>query len=315
MRGSQDGAPSTSITVLENAQSQPIDADEYQTRLDMGALGQNHLRTDFAQDSAPVIAASGSSLNSPAARTVVGGFLGLLVGIGLALFAERLDRRLRTRDEIEEAFGLPVLAEVPKLSRADLADDALVSFTTPMSRVAEAFRAVRPDDPVIVQLRTLARTEDDLKRDLGRLSNRLREQVYRVAPGLARVSPAADEPWFWSLVVSVLLFSLPTTIASVGSTLFGSGTTTDLTFAYSQGPSAPPLAPLVPILKIIGFIAVIRGLFVLRAVGVHGSNPQARITGPRGATLVGAGVLLVHMKNVLTLFANTTGLNLGVGLF
>jgi Mrp family chromosome partitioning ATPase/capsular polysaccharide biosynthesis protein len=138
-----DGAPSTSITVLENAQSQPIDADEYQTRLDMGALGQNHLRTDFAQDSAPVIAASGSSLNSPAARTVVGGFLGLLVGIGLALFAERLDRRLRTRDEIEEAFGLPVLAEVPKLSRADLADDALVSFTTPMSRVAEAFRAVR----------------------------------------------------------------------------------------------------------------------------------------------------------------------------
>jgi capsular exopolysaccharide synthesis family protein len=73
----------------------------------------------------------------------VGGFLGLLIGIGLALFAERMDRRLRTRDEVEEAFGLPVLAEVPKLSRADVADDALVAFTAPMSRVAEAFRAVR----------------------------------------------------------------------------------------------------------------------------------------------------------------------------
>ncbi len=138
-----DGQPTTSLLVLENAQSQPIDSDEYQTRLDLGALGDNHLRTDFNEEGPPIIAASGSSLNSPAARTVVGGFLGLLIGIGLALFAERLDRRLRTRDEVEEAFGLPVLAEVPRLTRADVADDALVSFTAPMSRVAEAFRAVR----------------------------------------------------------------------------------------------------------------------------------------------------------------------------
>lgn len=64
----------------------------------------------------------------------------------------------------------------------------------------QAFRPVRPDDPRVVQLRTLARTEDDLKRDLGRLSNRLREQIYRIAPTVARLAPAADEPWFWSLV-------------------------------------------------------------------------------------------------------------------
>jgi transposase len=65
---------------------------------------------------------------------------------------------------------------------------------------ARAFQRVRASDPLIVQLRTLARTEDDLKCDLARVSNRLREQVYRVAPALGRLSPAADEPWFWTLV-------------------------------------------------------------------------------------------------------------------
>lgn len=63
-----------------------------------------------------------------------------------------------------------------------------------------AFRRVAADDPILVQLRTLARTEADLKTDLGRLSNRLREQVYRLAPEVARLSPAADEPWFWTLL-------------------------------------------------------------------------------------------------------------------
>lgn len=137
------GPPNTSLTVLESAQSQPIDASEYQTRLDMGALGQNHLRTGFNEEGAPAVAATGSSLDSATSRMVVGGFLGLLAGVGLALFMDRLDRRVRTRDEVEETYGLPVLAEVPRLSRADLSDDALVAYTAPLSRVAEAFRAVR----------------------------------------------------------------------------------------------------------------------------------------------------------------------------
>jgi transposase len=64
----------------------------------------------------------------------------------------------------------------------------------------QAFRRVAAEDPVVVQLRTLARTEADLKEDLGRLSNRLREQVYRVTPEVARLAPAADEAWFWTLL-------------------------------------------------------------------------------------------------------------------
>ena len=63
-----------------------------------------------------------------------------------------------------------------------------------------AFRRVHVDDPVVLQLRELAHAEDDCKRDLSRLTNQLREQVYRIAPPLLRLCPAADEPWFWTLL-------------------------------------------------------------------------------------------------------------------
>ena len=63
-----------------------------------------------------------------------------------------------------------------------------------------AFRRVQLDDAVVMRLRELAHSEDDLKRDLGRLTNRLRDQIYRIAPALLPLCPAADEPWFWTLL-------------------------------------------------------------------------------------------------------------------
>jgi transposase len=63
-----------------------------------------------------------------------------------------------------------------------------------------AFRRVHVEDPVILQLRELARLEEDYARDLSRLTNQLRDQVYRIAPPLLRLCPAADEPWFWTVL-------------------------------------------------------------------------------------------------------------------
>jgi len=63
-----------------------------------------------------------------------------------------------------------------------------------------AFRRVPVDDPILVQLRELAHVEADCQRDLTRLTNQLRDQVYRIAPPLLRLCPAADEPWFWTLL-------------------------------------------------------------------------------------------------------------------
>ena len=63
-----------------------------------------------------------------------------------------------------------------------------------------AFRVVRADDPAILQLRELCRIVEDLQVDERRLGNRLREQLYRVNAPWLSLSPAADEPWLWTVL-------------------------------------------------------------------------------------------------------------------
>ena len=66
-----------------------------------------------------------------------------------------------------------------------------------------AFRRVRVDDPLIVELREVARLREDLQEDERRLANRLRDQLYRVDAAWLAVSPAADEPWLWAILAQV----------------------------------------------------------------------------------------------------------------
>jgi transposase len=63
-----------------------------------------------------------------------------------------------------------------------------------------AFRRVRLDDPLVIQLREVGRVDEDLAHEMSRLVNRLRDQLHRVMPELLRLAPAADEPWLWSLL-------------------------------------------------------------------------------------------------------------------
>jgi transposase len=63
-----------------------------------------------------------------------------------------------------------------------------------------AFRRLDPEDGRVVQLREITRLEADVDAELRRLSNRLREQLYRLAPGLLTLCAGADEPWLWALL-------------------------------------------------------------------------------------------------------------------
>ncbi len=63
-----------------------------------------------------------------------------------------------------------------------------------------AFRRLDPEDGRVVRLRELTRLEDDLDAEGRRLSNRLREQLYRLLPGLLTLCPGANEPWLWALL-------------------------------------------------------------------------------------------------------------------
>lgn len=135
------GPPTSRLSVLEKAQAIPISKAEYDSRLNLGALGQNHLTSQNVDQPTIATSSSSSALNGKAARGIFGALLGLMAGIALALLLERLNRRIRTHEDAEEAFGLPVLAEVPQLSRNE--QNEIVSAIAPLSRAAEAFRAVR----------------------------------------------------------------------------------------------------------------------------------------------------------------------------
>jgi Mrp family chromosome partitioning ATPase/capsular polysaccharide biosynthesis protein len=141
-----NGPPTSGLTTLESAQSIPIGAGEYESRLSLGQLGNNNITNSGSGNGAAVVTAGAggsSGFKSPVSRGVLGALLGFLVGIGLAFFAERVDRKIRTHVEAEAAFGLPVLAEVPRFTHGRHRDADLVAVTSPLSRAAEAYRAIR----------------------------------------------------------------------------------------------------------------------------------------------------------------------------
>ena len=77
--------------------------------------------------------------------------------------------------------------------------DALV-LAASLRTDPQAFRLVRLDHPLIIQVREWSRIDEDLGTELTRLTNQVRDLVYRSAPGLLALSPAADDPWVWALL-------------------------------------------------------------------------------------------------------------------
>ena len=62
-----------------------------------------------------------------------------------------------------------------------------------------AFRSLSADDPLIVELREWLRIEDELKQERTRLSNRLRDQLWRYYPQANQLADDAAADWFLDL--------------------------------------------------------------------------------------------------------------------
>jgi succinoglycan biosynthesis transport protein ExoP len=77
-------------------------------------------------------------------NTILGAFLGLLLGLGLAFLLERFDRRIREPKDLEAVYGLPLLGVVPEsaaLSRS-VQRDGKARGGLPAGE-AEAFQLIR----------------------------------------------------------------------------------------------------------------------------------------------------------------------------
>ncbi|MBA3738292.1 MAG: polysaccharide biosynthesis tyrosine autokinase [Actinobacteria bacterium] len=85
--------------------------------------------------------------------------VGLALGIGLAFLRERLDERLRGREDLEAQIGAPVLATVPRartrLGRKRRDRDDIVTLTDPKGGSAEAYRTLRTNVQFLARTGTL----------------------------------------------------------------------------------------------------------------------------------------------------------------
>jgi Mrp family chromosome partitioning ATPase/capsular polysaccharide biosynthesis protein len=88
-------------------------------------------------------AINGGATDSKTVRAGMGGLVGLVLGITLVLLLERIDPRVRTKEEAEAAFGWPVIGEIPPLNRREQFEAKVLAYDEPRSRAAEAFRVVR----------------------------------------------------------------------------------------------------------------------------------------------------------------------------
>lgn len=116
-----------------------------------------------------------------------GALVELLVERGFAVYAINPKQLDRFRDRFTTAGA------------KDDRRDAL-AIADSLRTDAKAYRRVQLDDPLVIQLREWSRIDEDLGGELTRLTNQLRDLVYRTAPALLALCPAADEPWFWALL-------------------------------------------------------------------------------------------------------------------
>lgn len=109
-----------------------------QLRTLAGAVPDTGLQVIQPPVAIPVRPNASAAPSSPTARYLIALVLGLLLGIGLALLLERLDTRIRSREEAGDSFELPVLAEVPMIPRSSR--DTVVTANGATSVEAESFR-------------------------------------------------------------------------------------------------------------------------------------------------------------------------------
>ncbi len=142
------GIPVVPLETLESAEAVEISPKTYSSRLREAAAGAN---VAVGVGSTIGSTSSGSATGraeapipeGPLARAVAGLVFGAGLGLAWMQFTEHLDSRLRRKDDVEATLDLPVLAEIPPLSRRDRKSTRLVAVAEPRSRSAESFRALR----------------------------------------------------------------------------------------------------------------------------------------------------------------------------
>lgn len=145
----QQAEQAAAFTTFQTASADPISESAYEAALRANAAsarGETPQGANAADDR-PVaqqrVDSSSSDAPDPFVRTALGALVGFILAVGGVFAFDRLDPRLHSKEQTETAFGFPVLAEVPPLTRQQQRERHVLAFEAPRSRAAEAYRTVR----------------------------------------------------------------------------------------------------------------------------------------------------------------------------
>jgi capsular exopolysaccharide synthesis family protein len=113
-----------------------------QQRSSLANSANSAIELQIIQDGKPIILPEQGLLQvrSWPSRLTLAAILGLLAAGGIIFLLERFDTRIRNKDRAERAFELPVLAEVPMLTRRQARESGIVVTAKPKSVAADAYR-------------------------------------------------------------------------------------------------------------------------------------------------------------------------------
>ena len=128
-----------SLENLSLAEQEGKEGAALREQLDRLKLNQA-LQTGGAELVQPATPPSERSSPQPLRNVALGIVLGALLGLGLAALLDRIDRRVRSIDELEDLYEVPILARIPRSQRLTRKQTEAIGPQTPEG---EAFRVLR----------------------------------------------------------------------------------------------------------------------------------------------------------------------------
>lgn len=186
------GVPTSGLVTLQEATTEQVTVGGARTAT---TQTQTNRRAD-ASDQTPSATGATSEQVRPVEtpprrglRMGIGGLVGLVLGAGLALVRERLDPRIRSRQAAELAFGLPVLAEVPKPPRRSAhGPPQLTTTVAERTLEAESYRVLRTA-LLFNQIHTPRSTDQSWFEQPGTSGPSSNLAIVRTAADVAKVAP------------------------------------------------------------------------------------------------------------------------------
>ncbi|MEM7338963.1 MAG: polysaccharide biosynthesis tyrosine autokinase [Actinomycetota bacterium] len=122
--------------VTGQAEATAASLNQLEIDAEIAALGEARIVQVAAEPAQPS--------NPPLSRFIaLGGFLGLVVGAGLALLIDVRDNRIRTATDVQAITALPVLASIPLAPRNLLNNLHRITQTEPEGQWSEGYHLVR----------------------------------------------------------------------------------------------------------------------------------------------------------------------------